>query len=67
MRIDYLYGAEGIIGFEYAENIGVMERYYYLKNVQGDITHIVDKNGNVMVEYKYDAWDNHDEFICILL
>ena len=30
--------------------------YYYLKNVQGDITGIANANGTVVVEYSYDAW-----------
>ena len=31
-------------------------RYRYLHNLQGDIVGIVDGNGNLVVEYKYDAW-----------
>ena len=30
--------------------------YYYIKNLQGDITKIVNESGNVLVEYTYDAW-----------
>ena len=30
--------------------------YYYLHNLQGDIIHIVDANGNNVVNYFYDAW-----------
>ena len=30
--------------------------YYYLKNIQGDITGIVDAAGSLVVEYTYDAW-----------
>ena len=30
--------------------------YYYYKNVQGDITAIVDSAGQKVVEYTYDAW-----------
>jgi len=30
--------------------------YYYLKNLQGDITGIADANGAVVVEYSYDVW-----------
>ena len=30
--------------------------YYYVKNLQGDITKIVNESGNVLVEYTYDAW-----------
>jgi RHS repeat-associated protein len=33
--------------------------YYYLKNAQGDITHIVDTDGNEVASYEYDAWGNH--------
>jgi RHS repeat-associated protein len=32
--------------------------YYYLKNAQGDITHIVDEEGNEVASYEYDAWGN---------
>lgn len=35
--------------------------YYYLKNAQGDITHIVDGEGNEVGAYEYDAWGNHLE------
>ena len=31
-------------------------KYRYLHNLQGDIVGIVDNNGNLVVEYKYDAW-----------
>ena len=31
-------------------------KYRYLQNLQGDIVEIVDGNGNLVVEYKYDAW-----------
>ena len=30
--------------------------YSYIHNLQGDIVGILDGNGNVVVEYKYDAW-----------
>jgi RHS repeat-associated protein len=33
--------------------------YYYLKNAQGDITHIVDCDGVEVASYEYDAWGNH--------
>ena len=32
--------------------------YYYVKNLQGDITKIVNHQGKVMVEYTYDVWGN---------
>ena len=30
--------------------------YSYIHNLQGDIVGIVDSSGNLVVEYKYDAW-----------
>jgi len=33
-------------------------RYFYLTNLQGDVTAIVSVNGNIVVEYTYDAWGN---------
>ncbi len=30
--------------------------YLYLKNAQGDITGIVDENGEILVRYTYNAW-----------
>ena len=32
--------------------------YYYVKNLQGDIVGIIDKNGNSFVTYVYDSWGN---------
>jgi len=39
-------------------NVNGMD-YYYLKNAQGDITHIVDGDVNEVASYEYDAWGNH--------
>ena len=33
--------------------------YVYRKDIQGNIVAIIDCNGNVVVQYKYDAWGNH--------
>ena len=30
--------------------------YSYIHNLQGDIAGLLDGSGNVVVEYKYDAW-----------
>ena len=30
--------------------------YYYVTNLQGDVVAIIDADGNVLVEYCYDAW-----------
>ena len=32
------------------------EEYLYLKNIQGDVEEIVDKNGNSVVKYAYNEW-----------
>ena len=32
--------------------------FYYIKDVLGNITEIVDSNGTVVVKYYYDAWGN---------
>nr|WP_319489339.1 RHS repeat-associated core domain-containing protein [uncultured Caproiciproducens sp.] len=40
-----------LVGFTYNGTA-----YYYTKNVQGDVTGIVDVNVNLVVEYAYDAW-----------
>ncbi|MBQ7714537.1 MAG: RHS repeat-associated core domain-containing protein [Clostridia bacterium] len=31
-------------------------RYYYVRNVLGEITGIIDTNGDYVVKYTYDAW-----------
>lgn len=33
--------------------------YFYRKDAQGNISAILDSNGNIVVEYKYDSWGNH--------
>ena len=38
----------------FAECNGV--KYHYIHNSRGDIVGIVDSAGNLVVEYKYDAW-----------
>lgn len=42
-----------LVGFEYNK-----ENYFYSRDLTGIINTIIDKNGDVMVEYKYDAWGN---------
>ncbi len=51
--MEFEYDGNGISGIKYGE-----KNYIYRKNVQGDITHILDMNGNVIAEYAYDAWGN---------
>lgn len=50
--MEFLYNSSGnIIGFTYDG-----DTYFYIKNAQNDVTHIVDEQGNVQCEYSYDAW-----------
>ena len=51
--IRYYYGNGGIVGFRYNG-----QRYYYEKNLMGDIVGIYDKSGNKVGGYTYDAWGN---------
>ena len=32
--------------------------FYYVTNAQGDVTHLVDEDGSIVVSYIYDAWGN---------
>ncbi|MFA7376183.1 MAG: RHS repeat-associated core domain-containing protein [Acholeplasmataceae bacterium] len=48
----YIYNERGLlVGFEYLNKM-----YYYIRDLLGVITEIVDENKVVMVSYKYDAW-----------
>ena len=33
-------------------------KYFYMTNLQGDVVAIADRNGNLLVQYTYDAWGN---------
>ena len=45
----YYYDATGVCGMNYNGT-----DYYYRKNIQGDITHILDTSGNVVARYVYE-------------
>jgi RHS repeat-associated core domain len=47
----YIYESGEAVGFKYDGDF-----FYYLKNIQGDITNITDNAGNILVSYTYDAW-----------
>ena len=51
--IRYVYGASGVIGFKYNG-----ANYYFVRNLQGDVTRIVDANNQIVAQYTYDAWGN---------
>ena len=52
--IDYIYSSDGIIGFYHNTT-----PYYYIKNLQGDVTAIVNQSGAIQARYTYDAFGNH--------
>lgn len=52
--LDFQYDAAGTaVGFKHNRT-----PYFYLRNLQGDVTGITDAEGAVVAEYKYDAWGN---------
>ncbi|MBR3918386.1 MAG: RHS repeat-associated core domain-containing protein [Clostridia bacterium] len=62
--LTYYYDTAGICGFSKRTyvtdedgNTSYTDAYYfYHKNLQSDVTAILDQNGNVVAEYLYDAW-----------
>lgn len=52
--LNYIYIGNEIVGFVY-KNV----KYYFLKNIQGDIIKIYDESNNFVASYSYDAWGNH--------
>ena len=49
----YAYDASGLASITYNGTL-----YFVQKNFLGDIVALVDKNGNVVAKYVYDAWGN---------
>lgn len=49
--ITYLYGTDGIAGIDVNGSA-----YYFVKNLQGDVTGILDSNGNTVGTYEYEAY-----------
>jgi len=60
--IYYSYDAYGnIISFYYDDNLstaGDGSEYFYIRNLQGDVSIILDSTGEVIVHYHYDAYGN---------
>ena len=52
--IEFIYDNSGVAGIVY--NSGT---YLYRKDGQGNICALIDSSGNIVVQYKYDAWGNH--------
>ena len=60
----YMYDSgNNVIGFEYSQLSELNEtlkttRIYYEKNLQGDVTGLLDARGAEIASYTYDAWGN---------
>ena len=60
----YMYDSgNNVIGFEYSQLSEIDEtlkttRIYYEKNLQGDVTGLLDARGAKIASYTYDAWGN---------
>ncbi len=52
--MEFLYDNTGVVAICYNST-----KYYYRKDAQGNVNAILDMNGNVVVQYVYDAWGNH--------
>ena len=52
--LEFIYDGSGVAGFKRNNT-----NYIYRKNISGDVTHILDISGNVVVEYTYDACGRH--------
>ena len=56
-RIVFLYDESSVIGIEHTTG-GVSPRYYFQRNLLGDVQAIVNTNGTVVARYLYDAFGN---------
>ncbi len=57
-RLDWSYSAGGkLIGFK----LNSTDCYYYLYNLQGDVTGIYNADGVIVAKYYYDGWGNTTE------
>ena len=56
--LEFIYDNSGVIGLKYAG-----DTYFYRRDCQGNIIAVIDNAGNVVVEYKYDAWGNHEAIV----
>ncbi|MDE6442403.1 MAG: hypothetical protein K2L12_06615 [Clostridia bacterium] len=52
--LEFFYDTTGMAGLKYNGTA-----YVYRKDVQGNIIAILDSSGNIVVQYKYDAWGYH--------
>ena len=57
-ELDFLYDQQGRPYFLHAQKNGVRYHLYYVLNLQGDVTELIDQSGTVYASYEYDAWGN---------
>lgn len=43
----------------------IMKEYFYIRDITGNITKIIDEDGRCVVQYNYDAWGNFKKTIHI--
>ena len=47
------------VGYElYSADDNTTKTFFFLKNLQGDITNVYNENGEDVLQYAYDAWGN---------
>ena len=55
--LDFVYDLAGSpYALNYTNGAAATQTYYYITNIQGDVTHLVTADGEVVAEYGYDAW-----------
>ena len=52
---DYLYSGTTLIK-ESNSTHTIYVSYYYVRNLLGDVTGVIDTSGNLVVQYAYDSW-----------
>ena len=52
--LEFFYGADGLVAIKYGDL-----PYLCRKDMLGNILALLDSSGNIVVQYKYDAWGNH--------
>ena len=51
--LEFFYDSNGLVGLKYNGS-----NYVYRTDIQGNVIAILDSSGEVVVQYKYDAWGN---------
>lgn len=54
----FRYVLNNLVGFDYTSSSGT-KSYLYIRNILGDITSIIDSEGNIICSYIYDGFGNH--------